>query len=137
MSDSTKPLPEYFADSSMEISQIKRMLSALTIKPAHVLLFDDHALISGSSEQPYYVTMTGCTCADHAMTSKPCKHMYCYALSLGYQLPLPPLKENPSFSTIDEISRLRALYKSGDLPPETYVALVDCLTTTKTKKKKR
>ncbi len=71
--------------------QLKRRISASKIKPSDIKLDEIHssAIICGSGEEPYSVTLDSCTCYDFQSRDLPCKHMYRLALELGCLENLP------------------------------------------------
>ena len=71
--------------------QLKRRISASKIKPSDIKLDEIHssAIICGSGEEPYSVTLDSCICFVFQSRDLPRKHMYRLALELGCLENLP------------------------------------------------
>ena len=71
--------------------QLKRRISAGKIKDSDIKLDTVHrsAVIHGSSEEPYSVTLESCTCYDFLSRNLPCKHIYRLAQELDCLDALP------------------------------------------------
>lgn len=116
-----------------DFNAVKRIESAKKIKDEAILSEDlrpgsEAAVIQGSAEDPYQVTLTSCTCADFAITKKPCKHMYRLALDCGNMvLPTLKKKKDRTFNPTAEIERYKDLYNSGEIDANTFIKVCSAL----------
>lgn len=83
---SDKPYFKSLADNLSEPRQIVALSELLSF---HVLALSVTAEVVSSSGSVYKTTLTDCTCEDFHFRKKPCKHMYCLALTLGLAHKLP------------------------------------------------
>lgn len=120
-------------DSSVhnDIDQIKRIISAKKISTSDVNIDynNESALISGSSDCPYSVTLESCSCYDFESRNLPCKHIYRLAIDLGYLSDLPTLdkKLSKNFDIQSETSRFYDYYKSGIISAEKFIKIADSI----------
>lgn len=108
-------------DSSVhqDYEQHKRFGTAQKIKSENITLniAKRTAIVAGSGEDPYEVTLTSCTCFDYLSRKLPCKHIYRLAQELGYIIEMPEIDKKAAKAfrkTIpDEVERYKQLYYSG------------------------
>lgn len=112
--------------------QVTKIASALEIKESDITLDvnTESALISGSSDDPYKVTLNECTCGSFN-DKKPCKHMYCLAMKLGL-FDGPPAKNTDAEKAFkkeipNEIDRYRKLYCEGAISAAKFSAIAKAL----------
>ena len=111
--------------------QIKRILTAKTIKSDKIIYHEQekYCEVLGSSGEYYKATLDSCDCMDFRIRNLPCKHIYCTAFSLGYELELTPLNKERAkeFNIDDEINRFYDIYKSGVISAEKFVKIADSI----------
>lgn len=120
-------------DSSIhdDPEQIKRMISAQKISASTVVFNPDSesCLITGSSETPYSVTLSSCTCGDFILRHLPCKHIYRLASESGFPPDFPVFNKSAAaaFDVEAEVKRYFSAYKDGALSAEKFSKISDAL----------
>lgn len=116
-----------------DYEQHKRFGTAQKIKPDNITLdtIAKTAVIVGSGEDPYEVTLDSCTCFDYLSRKLPCKHIYRLAQELGYGIDMPQIDKAAARAykkTIPgEIERYKELYYSGALSLERLTKMISLL----------
>lgn len=112
-----------------DIEEIKRIVSAQKISASKIQLDIDNknCVISGSSETPYSVTLTSCTCGDFIARRSPCKHMYRLAIDLGVISGIPSLKKDSSFDADSEIHKFLTAYRNGEISGEKFIKIAEAI----------
>ena len=118
-----------------EVSQLKRINSALQIKAKNVKALDKEnktATIIGSAGEEYTVTLNSCTCFDFG-GQRPRKHIYRLAAECNLLPPLPVVnseKAKEFESKIpDIIEEYKKLYFDGALTADKFFKIVNALNT--------
>lgn len=125
-----------------DFNEVKRITSAKKIKDSAVLSEDrtpghESAVIQGSSDTPYEVTLDGCTCVDFAMNNKPCKHMYKLMLDCALlDVHEPKPVQDRTFDFAAEIDHFEKLYLAGEIDHDTFIKVCSALPELKKKRKK-
>ena len=118
-----------------EVSQLKRINSALQIKDKNIKALDKEnktAIIIGSSGVEYDVTLNSCTCFDFG-GQRPCKHIYRLAAECNLLPPLPVV--NPEKAKAFEnkvpgiIEEYKKLYFDGAITADKFFKIVNALNT--------
>lgn len=111
------------------IDQIKRIVSSREKKLQKGIMEIDTnagtAVIKGSGSEPYYVTLSTCTCMDFALHGLPCKHMYALADKMGFLADFPVYKGG--FDKHAQVEQFKEKFMSGDLDADTFVKLAKAL----------
>lgn len=112
-----------------EVEEIKRIVSAQKISASKIQLDIDNksCVISGSSETPYNVTLTSCTCGDFIARRLPCKHIYRLAIDLGILSGIPSLKKDSSFDADSEIHKFLIAYRNGEISGEKFIKIAEAI----------
>jgi len=117
-------------------AQLKSRIAAKKIKASDITMNADHSCdISGSSPEPYHVTLDSCTCQDfqyNKKTAAPCKHIYRLASELGVMdlpKPDPAGKKEINAHIPEELQRWKTAFLSGSISPERYLKLLDAFQT--------
>ena len=111
--------------------QVTKIANALEIKDSAVQLDPDteSALVSGTGNEPYRVTLNSCTCGSFK-DKKPCKHMYYLAMKLGlFAAPARNPEAEKAFKKEipNEIARYRDLYCKGAISAAKFAAIAKAL----------
>lgn len=111
--------------------QVKRIVSAKKISASKITVNQESktAIVSGSSETPYTVTLETCTCGDFIARKLPCKHIYRLALELGLVSDLPELNPEAAaaFDVDGEIQRYYIAYRNGAISGDKFAKIADAL----------
>ena len=108
-----------------------RMERAENIRPSCVLQLDTDAgtaVILGS-DGAYSVSLDGCDCVDYGRRNLPCKHMIRLALEIGIPLDLPQFDPYAAadYDISEDVSRLTARWKAGQLTTDALAKCVSAL----------
>lgn len=118
-------------DTHKNFEQFKRIVSAQKIKDKDVTV-DENAQsceVVGSAKEPYKATLDTCTCPDFALKKKPCKHIYCLAMRLGYidGLPVCDKETRKRFDSEAEIKRFYEMFETGAISGEKFIKVCEAL----------
>lgn len=118
-------------DTHKNIEQLKRIIGAQKIKDKDVTVDENSQSceVVGSAKEPYKATLNECTCPDFAIKRKPCKHIYCLAMRLGYidGLPVCDKETRKQFDSEAEIKRFYEMYEAGAISGEKFVKVCEAL----------
>lgn len=136
-------LSELFDGVSIQsVDCIKRIEAARSIPASKIASLDvdaQAAIIQGSDDCPYRVSLESCSCVDYQRRGEPCKHMYRLALELGVDFDLPvfdPYKAY-EYDITEDIQRLAGRWSAGQLTTDAYIKCVDALQKSSSKSKRR
>lgn len=117
-----------------EVDILKRVAADKKISDKKVLEFDAEnktAIIQGSGQEPYNVTLDSCNCMDFAIHGKICKHIYKLQDMLGIAPDLPPrnLENEKEFkkSIPGEIAHFEQFYLNGAISIEKFAKIISAL----------
>lgn len=118
-----------------EIDKYKRINNGIHLSNKKVLEFDKEkgrAVIQGSEDEPYIVTVDSCTCVDFAITrGEICKHIYKVRSLMGIAPEMPKRnkeKEKEFKATIDaEVAKYEQLFFDGAITIERMVKITSAL----------
>lgn len=116
-----------------DYEQHKRFNTAKKMKPENITLdiTAQTAIVVGSGEDPYEVSLESCTCFDYCSRKLPCKHIYRLAQELGYTIEMPQIDKAAAKAfkkTIpDEIKRYQELYYRGAVSLERLTKMISLL----------
>lgn len=113
--------------------QIKRRINACKIKSSDIELDFNHssAIIVGSGEEPYHVTLDNCTCYDFLSRDLPCKHIYRLALELGFLDEFPEINPDAEKAFENKIMTMIDNYyhdlKEGAISADRFLKITSAL----------
>lgn len=128
--------------SPFTVECVKRIEAARAIPTSKIIALDADsqvALIQGSDEVPYHVTLCGCSCVDYQRRREPCKHMYRLAMELGDCPDLPifdPYKAS-EYDISEDVERLTNRWSAGQLTTDAYIKCVEALQKSSSKAKRK
>lgn len=110
---------------------LKRIISASKIASDSFTISSDGctAFFTGSAPIPYETTQENCTCVDFQRRVLPCKHMYRLATELGADFSLPQFDPYAAieYDVEEDISRLKARWKAGQLTDDAFIKCAEAL----------